>query len=163
MKQQRRNRISVLFGTLLATLLLAIAVPNAAYAAACSGYGCDGHDPNVQTWQAGPVTNYERQLGGSVFLELRWGQTDGDQYGWARVTYVGIAPDYRIEIERCNKAGTSCEIYLGVTKAGASAWTAQTGPNSYVTRTPMYYNPSTMKERACVIVSSGATTCTPYY
>ncbi|MFE7357542.1 hypothetical protein ACFU8Q_31445 [Streptomyces sp. NPDC057543] len=151
---------------MLATLVLGIAIPNSAYAATCSGYGCDGHDPNIQTWQSGPVTPYGTDLGNSNYLELRWGKTDGDQYGWARLEYVGIPSAYTITVERCNKGGGSCETGLGKKAAGASGWTAkQEGTsNTYMTRTPMYYNPSTKQVRACVTPTAGGTKhCTAYY
>ncbi|MEW1722299.1 hypothetical protein [Streptomyces sp. NPDC093109] len=162
----RSSGAGVLFGTFLAALTLSVAAPGSAYAAACAGSGCDGHDPNIQTWQSGPVTTYYEDLGNSTYIELRWGKTDGDQYSWGRIGYVGLvpsSPSYRITVERCNSAGTSCTTNLGSTAAGASAWTAKIDTNSYVTRTPMYYNPSTSKMRACAIPSSGSKVCTPYY
>ncbi|MER6116499.1 hypothetical protein [Streptomyces sp. NPDC001743] len=164
-KRSRMARMASALGTILGALALVLTIPNSAFAAGCSGSGCDDHDPNIQTWQSGPVTNYTVQVGGSEFLELRWGKTDGDQYSWARLEYFSLAPDYHIMIERCNSSGTSCTTYLGYTKVGASGWTAKVAgsSNTYVTRTPMYYNPSTSKARACIVKSNGATTCTPYY
>ncbi|WP_433893341.1 hypothetical protein [Streptomyces sp. CA-111067] len=54
-------------------------------AASCRGYGCDGHDPDIQTWQSGPKTVTFGDIP-DIFAEvdLLYGVTDGDQYSWAQ-------------------------------------------------------------------------------
>ncbi|MCX4847069.1 hypothetical protein [Streptomyces sp. NBC_00893] len=163
---RNKSRLATIFGSVIAALALGIAIPGSAQAASCSGYQCDGHNPNIQTWQSGPVTPYDIDLGSSNHLELRWGKTDGDQYGWARLEYSSIPPAYNITVERCNKGGGSCETGLGKKAAGASGWTVKKAgtSNTYTTWTPMYYNPSTKQVRACVTPTAGGTKrCTAWY
>ncbi|AZS85939.1 hypothetical protein ELQ87_17820 [Streptomyces griseoviridis] len=164
-----RSRFAVTLGALFSSLALAVAAPNpaSATALACSGFGCDGHDPNIQTWQSGPVTTYGKDLGNSFYSELRWGKTDGDQYGWTRLQYISGsgASNWTLYVQRCTKDHSTCYWRLGATKGGAAAWTAKVAgtANTYVTRTPMYYNPSTYEVRACVEDPSGNEQCTAWY
>ncbi|MFF0014556.1 hypothetical protein [Streptomyces sp. NPDC005374] len=165
-----RTRLGFALGTLLSSLAFTIVAPNSASAAAlaCDNFGCDGHDPNIQSWESGPVTTYgPNQAGGSFLYELRWGKTDGDQYSWARLWYISGSneQDWNIYVQRCTKDQSECYWRLGVKAGGASGWTAKVpdGTNYYYTRTPMYYNPSTHKMRACAENPSGTEYCTAWY
>lgn len=162
------SRLGVVLGALLSSIALVVSLPSSAYAASCSGFGCDGHDPNIQTWQTGPVSTYgPYDAGGSFEYELRWGKTDGDQYSWGRLWYISGSneQDWSVYVQRCTKSHSTCYWRLGEKKGGASGWTAKvpSGTNYYYTRTPMYYNPSTYETRACVDTSDGDTLCTPWY
>jgi hypothetical protein len=163
-----RSRIGLTLGMVLSSL--ALAVPNSASAAAlaCDNFGCDGHDPNIQTWDSGPVTTHgPYDLGGSFSYELRWGKTDGDQYSWGRLEYFSGsgAGDWNVYVQRCTKDHSTCYWRLGVKAGGASGWTAKVedAANLYRTRTPMYYNPSTHEMRACAEEPDGTEHCTPWY
>lgn len=163
-----RSRIGLTLGMVLSSL--ALAVPNSASAAAlaCDNFGCDGHDPNIQSWQSGPLTPHgPYDLGNSFSYELRWGKTDGDQYSWGRFKYISGtgASDWNVYVQRCTKDHSTCYWRLGLKKGGASGWTAKVEDtaNFYQTRTPMYYNPSTHEMRACVENPSGTERCTPWY
>ncbi|KES06375.1 hypothetical protein BU52_15015 [Streptomyces toyocaensis] len=165
-----RSRIGVTFSALLSALALALMIPNSASAGAlaCDNFGCDGHDPNIQSWESGPVSPYgPYNLGNSFLYELRWGKTDGDQYSWARLHYISGSneQDWSVYVQRCTKDQSTCYWRLGLKKGGASGWTAKIpgGTNYYWTRTPMYYNPSTHMMRACVEDPSGDQSCTPWY
>ncbi|MFZ4163538.1 hypothetical protein ACOZDE_34895 [Streptomyces griseoincarnatus] len=165
-----RSRIGVTLGALFGALALALTVPSSASAGvlACDNFGCDGHDPNIQNWQTGPVSPHgPYDLGNSFLYELRWGKTDGDQYSWARLHYISGSNEgnWRVYVQRCTKDQSTCYWRLGEKKGGASGWTAKipSGTNYYWTRTPMYYNPSTHMMRACVENPSGKQSCTPWY
>ncbi|NED08066.1 hypothetical protein G3I55_41260, partial [Streptomyces sp. SID6648] len=97
-----------MLGALLSALALVLMLPGPAQARAqaCAGFGCDGHDPNIQTWQSGPVSPYgPYNLGGSFLYELRWGKTDGDQYSWARLHYISGSNEqnWSVYVQRCTK------------------------------------------------------------
>jgi hypothetical protein len=162
-----RSRFGLILGMVLS--FFALVVPNSASAAAlaCDNFGCDGHDPNIQSWDSGPFTPYGFDLGNSFSYELRWGKTDGDQYSWGRFEYVSGsgASDWSVYVQRCTKDHSTCYWRLGLKTGGASGWTAKVADtaNFYTTRTPMYYNPSTHEMRACVEYKSGTPSCTPWY
>ncbi|MFG3137793.1 hypothetical protein ACGFZA_16475 [Streptomyces sp. NPDC048211] len=171
MQQQRRRTFRVRAGVVLATLCAAIgallSAPAPAWAASCSGFGCDGHDPNIQTWQYGPRTQsgpYDYTSGYSI--EMRSGTTDGDFYVWARTEYVnGSNPyDYSMYIERCHNDHTVCEI-LGETQPGTEGRTvSSSSPNYSLTRSPMYYDVGRVS-RACLYRFGdwAGRTCTLWY
>lgn len=163
-----RSRLGFTLGALLSSLTLALAMPTSAQAASCDNFGCDGHDPNVQTWQTGPVSPYgPYDLGGSFEYEMRWGKTDGDQYSWGRLWYISGSDEqnWTVYVQRCTKSHSTCYWRLGEKKGGASGWTSKVpgGTNYYYTRTPMYYNPSGYEMRACAEDPSGNESCTPWY
>ncbi|MFJ9428459.1 hypothetical protein ACIRQY_02245 [Streptomyces sp. NPDC101490] len=68
--------------------------------------------------------------------------------GRARYPDGGIGFEYGTYVERCRLDGTICEILPGRT-LGTSGWTASGGTNYSQTHTPMYYDPSDRKVRAC--------------
>ncbi|MFE3068565.1 hypothetical protein [Streptomyces sp. NPDC059247] len=132
--------------------VLAAPAPASALATACYNYGCDGHDPNVQTWQSGPATaSGPHDYGSGFTIELRKGTTDGDVFAWGRARYPNGSNgfEYGTYVERCRLDGTICEILPGKT-LGTGGWTASGGTNYSQTRTPMYYDPSDRKVRACL-------------
>ncbi|MFJ6729588.1 hypothetical protein ACIQPQ_32285 [Streptomyces sp. NPDC091281] len=165
-----RRRIGATLGVLLSSVALATMSSGTASAAAlaCDNFSCDGHDPNVQSWQSGPVSPHgPYDLGNSFSYELRWGKTDGDQYSWARLQYVSgsNASDWTVYVQRCTKDQSTCYWRLGAKSGGTSGWSTKVAgtANTYVTRTPMYYNPSTHMTRACVDTPSNVQKCTPWY
>ncbi|MEU7054826.1 hypothetical protein [Streptomyces sp. NPDC046197] len=165
-----RTRIGTALGTLVSSLALVAGGANAASATApaCDNFGCDGHDPNIQTWQTGPFSPYgPYDLGGSFSYELRWGKTDGDQYSWGRLEFFSGSDEgkWNVYVQRCTKDHSTCYWRLGLKKGGASGWTSKVpgAANLYYTRTPMYYNPSGYEMRACVEDASGTQHCAPWY
>lgn len=114
--------------------------------AACSGYGCDGHDPNVQSWDSGPKTVAAQSVDGYAEVVLRWGKTDGDQYSWARVETTTTGGQFRLWVDR-SLDGHQTWAVLGVTTKSIS-----TNSNGYA---PMYYNPSGAEMRACAKYNLG--------
>ncbi|WP_405491417.1 hypothetical protein [Streptomyces sp. NBC_00096] len=165
--KQAVSRTASVIGTILAALVLGITMATSAAAAGCTGFGCDGHDPNIQTWQQGPNTTYgPDDVGNSFTLELRWGKTDGDDYSWGRLRFPNASggQNWKVSVDRCPKSGGSpCAWGLGVRYGYASGWSAASGANYTATRTPMYYNPSTHMMRACATNPSGDEYCTAWY
>ncbi|MEV8529387.1 hypothetical protein AB0451_35480 [Streptomyces sp. NPDC052000] len=145
-----RSRAGLALASLFAALVSLIVLPGTAWAA-CGRYTCDGHDPNVQTWQSGPFTaSGPYDFGGGFSIELRKGTTDGDPYAWARARFPGGSNEneYTMYVERCHLDHTVCEI-LGQRQAGGS-WTTDSTPNYYLTRSAMYYDPNDRTIRACL-------------
>ncbi|MET9349499.1 hypothetical protein ABZY67_22725, partial [Streptomyces termitum] len=100
------SRAGLTAAALVSALAAVLAAPAPASAAvlSCSGYGCDGHDPNIQTWQSGPATASGPYDYGSGFsIELRRGTTDGDLYAWGRARFPNGSNgfEYGTYIERC--------------------------------------------------------------
>ncbi|MER5277879.1 hypothetical protein ABT025_19280 [Streptomyces sp. NPDC002809] len=171
MHQQRRRAFRVRAGVVLATLCAAVgtllSAPAPAWAASCSGFGCDGHDPSIQTWQYGPRSQAAREFANGYSIEMRSGTTDGDFYVWARTRYPSGSDPYNhsMYIERCHNDYTVCEI-LGETQPGADGKTVSDpeSSNYSITRSPMYYDVGRVS-RACLYRSGdwARRTCTTWY
>jgi hypothetical protein len=131
--------------------------------ALCANFGCDGHNPNIQNWQS-TYTVYSIS-DGSGYIDLRSGVTDGDQYAWARVEWTPGGYPGNVWVDRYSKLSGTLETGLGKHSLSQSgAWSAQEAPNTWLTWSGMYYNPSTFEVRACVGFSApGGTTCTDWY
>ncbi|MCX4983237.1 hypothetical protein [Streptomyces sp. NBC_00572] len=159
-------RIGMIVGIMCTALLSLIAAPGAAFAAACSTYGCDGTNPDYMPWNGsavtrlGPITN-----GSGVTVALRSGTANGGVYAWARMTYYSGSDAHLtyVYIERCTKDHMQCTSGLGTKAGGTSGWTSQVGTNSYSTWSGVYYD-SGLVARACVYDSTnGSTTCTGWW
>lgn len=97
-----RPRKSLILVTLLAALFASAGIVTAtstpAQAATCSGYGCDGLDPNATGCSSGANdtgSTYLYDANGNIvgLLELRYSPTCGTN--WSRVTsYIGVQSLY---------------------------------------------------------------------
>jgi hypothetical protein len=165
MKIRNTRRVLAVGARALGLLGLMVAVPATAEAVpapmSCSAYGCDGHDPNIQTWQTGPTTVADAFISSpiSVDVALRYGVTDGDQYSWAKVTMYESGGMVDVWTDRSFDGGATWTSGLGeVTK--------EVGPDGSI-YTPMYYNTSGTKMRACARAELGSPwgsiTCTLWF
>lgn len=156
-------------GAMAAALFFALgtsvgfAAEASATATACAGFGCDGHNPNIQTWQIGPGTQFEiPHPYGS--LSLRLGTTDGDRYGWARATYFLGSGGGHVYVNRRNYGGGGFEGGLGPRELNQDYWTSSVGTNTIATWSGMYYAPSYKQVQACVYLNSqGRSWCTQWF
>ncbi|MEU7017703.1 hypothetical protein [Streptomyces sp. NPDC046385] len=134
-----------------------------ATATACAGFGCDDHNPNIQTWQSGPGSQFDipHPFGG---LSLRLGTTDGDRYAWARATYATGSGGGHVYVNRRNYGGGGFEGGLGPRELGQSDWTTSAGTNTIATWSGMYYDPSYKQVQACVYLNAdGRSWCTQWF
>ena|SRR5882757_4753467 len=151
-------------GLLLGLSGTAVAAPDAT----CASFGCDGHNPNAQTWQSpGAWTEYTIPADCDSYIDLRYGVTDGDPYAWARVEWnTGCGDPAVVWVDRYSKASGVIETSLGKhTLLTAGDWSAQEGAYSWNTWSGMYYDSSLFEVRACVNFSNpyGGLTCTSWY
>ncbi|GHG06291.1 hypothetical protein [Streptomyces zaomyceticus] len=156
-------------GSTTAALLLALGSTAAltgeasARATACATFGCDGHNPNIQTWQRGPsdALGEPHPFGG---IDLRAGTTDGDQYAWARATYMTGSGGGHVYVNRRNRGGGGEEFGRGPRALGQEGWTTSVGTNTIATWSGMYYNPTYKQVQACVYLDAqGRSYCTGWY
>lgn len=132
-------------------------------AAACANYGCDGHNPNIQTWKTGPKTAFGigHPMGS---LDLRVGVTGGDQYAWGRLYYPGGAGPAGVYVNRRNRGGGGEEWVLGWKAVNTDGWSGSAGTNTISTWSGMYYNPTWKQVQACMYMNNtNETYCTAWY
>lgn len=90
----KKSALAILLAAALASVGIVAVTSTPAQAATCSGYGCDGLDPNATGCSAGAndtASTYLYNASGSVvgLPELRYSSTCGTN--WTRVTsYVGV-------------------------------------------------------------------------
>lgn len=132
--------------------------------AACANFGCDGHNPNIQTWQS-TSTVYVEPADCGAYIDLRSGVTDGDEYAWARAEWIPGCYPGKVWVDRRGKQSGTTETGLGEHSLSQSgAWSSNPEGNAWQTWSGMYFNPSAFQVRACVGFSApGHTTCTDWY
>jgi hypothetical protein len=90
----KKNVLVILLAAALTSVSIVTVTSTPAQAATCSGYGCDGLDPNATGCSAGANdtgSTYLYNASGSIvgLLELRYSPACGTN--WSRVTsYVGV-------------------------------------------------------------------------
>ncbi|MCB5164391.1 hypothetical protein LG634_06025 [Streptomyces bambusae] len=159
------RRLGAVAAALLFTLSTSVALASEAAAAptACAAFGCDNHNPNVQSWSWGPTTpRGEPHPFGAI--DLRAGTTDGDHYAWARATYPLGAGSAYVYVNRRNSDGTGFEGRLGPRGIGQQGWSTSAGTNTVATWSGMYYDPPYKQVQACIHINSdGRSYCTGWY
>ncbi|KKZ73694.1 hypothetical protein [Streptomyces showdoensis] len=165
-KHGRARRLTSVVAALLFMLGVSVAFTGQASATvtACATFGCDGHNPNIQTWQWGPTTAPGGAPHPRGAIELRVGKTDGDQYAWARGTYPTGAGGAYVYVDRQNRGGGGYEGGLGRHEVGESGWYTMSGTNTMSGWSGMYYNPTYKQVRACIyLYAGGETYCSGWY
>ncbi|MFD7017379.1 hypothetical protein ACFYMW_38505 [Streptomyces sp. NPDC006692] len=146
------SRTGLVFASALTAFSTLMIAPGTASATvtSCSGFGCDGHNPSIQSWQRGPTHQDGRDFGSGFGIELWTGTTDGDYYAWGKATYPsGSNPyDYTVFVQRCYLDHSMCES-LGESRADQLTYEDMDG-NTVIRHTGMFYDPAARTARVCM-------------
>lgn len=127
-----------------------------AFAASCSGTGCNGQDPQTSGCSVGAQildSRYVNQNGTAIYIELRWSPTC--QTNWTRVTNQTQGTRYM-------------KAYMVEQNVGEHYATFRSGGYGYQFWTPMKYAPNILIQ-ACGFgatqpnTSFGASACTAFF
>jgi hypothetical protein len=170
MTRSGRRRLALALGAAAAVVGSSVALAGPA-SAACANFGCDGHNPNIQSWNGTATTLGENPISrcsnSEINLELRYGVTDGDPYSWARMNWQsgglpGCEPaGGSVWVDRRSRGSGATETGLGRKTLLQSGWTTA-GAFTGSTWSGMYFNSNAFEMRACVNLS-GTTSCTGWF